>query len=132
MRGVERYWGVYYLIYVVSVAIFLGLQWASLNRDNYIYLLAAIFGAAVGIALLSGIFVEGVGRMVLLIPAVVKRLRDQGREEGLERGREEGLEGQRNLQQQWVSWYERHQAAQRDGQPFTEPPPAGPPSRNGK
>ena len=128
MRGVERYWGVYYLIYVVSVVIFLGLQWASLNRDNYIYLLAAIFGAAVGIALLSGIFVEGVGRMVLLIPAVVKRLRDQGREEGLQ----QGLEGQRNLQQQWMAWYERQQAAQRDGQPFTEPPPAGPPSRNGK
>ena len=84
----------------------------------------------------------------LLIPDRIRELKEQGRregleqarrevrkqryEEGLERGREEGLQGQRNLQQQWVAWYERHQAAQRDGQPFTEPPPAGPPSRNGK
>ncbi len=30
------------------------------------------------------------------------------------------------LNQQWQAWYERQQAAFRDGRPFDEPPPAGP------
>ena len=32
--------------------------------------------------------------------------------------------------QRWLAWYERMQEAQRDGQPFTEPPPASPGSSN--
>ncbi len=40
------------------------------------------------------------------------------------------------LNQQWQSWYERQQAAFREGRPFDEPPPAGPGagphSRNGR
>ena len=30
------------------------------------------------------------------------------------------------LNQQWQAWYERQQAAFREGRPFDEPPPAGP------
>lgn len=33
------------------------------------------------------------------------------------------------LLHQWQSWYERQQAALRDGRPFTEPPPSLPPFR---
>ena len=40
------------------------------------------------------------------------------------------------LNQQWQAWYERQQAAFREGRPFDEPPPAvsgaGPHSRNGR
>ena len=57
----------------------------------------------------------------LLIPDRIRKLKAEGREEG-----------QRDLQQQWMAWYERLQTASREGQPFTEPPPAGPPSKNGK
>ena len=32
---------------------------------------------------------------------------------------------------EWRAWYERMQAAQREGQPFNEPPPAAPENRNG-
>ena len=53
----------------------------------------------------------------LLIPDQIRKLKAEGREEN---------------QQQWMAWYERQQAALRDGQPFTEPPPAGLPSKNGK
>ena len=31
--------------------------------------------------------------------------------------------GRKEERQQWQAWYERQQAAQRAGQPFTEPPP---------
>ncbi len=32
---------------------------------------------------------------------------------------------------EWRAWYERMQAAQHEGQPFNEPPPAAPENRNG-
>jgi hypothetical protein len=87
--------------------------------------LAAIFGLSVGTALMVAILVEVTGRMVLLIPQTIRKIREEGRKEGRE-------EGQRELQQQWLAWYQRQQAAARDGRPFTEPPPAGPQSVNGK
>ena len=31
--------------------------------------------------------------------------------------------GRKEERRQWQAWYERQQAAQRAGQPFTEPPP---------
>ena len=69
----------------------------------------------------------------LLIPDRIRELKEQGRQEGRKQRYEEGLkQGRQENHQQWMAWYERQQAAQRDGQPFTEPPPAGPPSRNGK
>ena len=39
---------------------------------------------------------------------------------GKEEGRQEGIE---ENQRQWREWYERSQAAQREGLPFDEPPP---------
>ena len=47
-----------------------------------IYLLAAVFGTAAGAASAFAIVVEGGGRIVLLIPATVKKLKDEGRKEG--------------------------------------------------
>ncbi len=46
--------------------------------------------------------------------------REKGRQEGREVGRQEGL---LEVRQQWQAWYDRQQAAQRAGQPFTELPP---------
>ena len=39
--------------------------------------------------------------------------------------------GRQDQHQQWLAWYERQQAAHREGRPFTEPPPAGPQGKNG-
>ena len=61
----------------------------------------------------------------LLIPDRIRELKEEGRREGLKEGRQE-------MQQLWMAWYERQQTALRDGQSFTEPPPAVPPSKNGK
>ena len=55
------------------------------------------------------------------IPMVLAELRKRlYREEGREEGREEANRA-------WEAWNERREAAERDGQAFTEPPP----SRNG-
>ena len=52
---------------------------------------------------------------------------------GVERGMEVGEEkGRQELQQQWLAWLERQQAAQREGRPFDEPPPALLREKNGQ
>ena len=57
-----------------------------------VYLLAAIFGSAAGGSAVFTIIVEAGGYMVLLIPARIKKLKNEGREEGRVEGREEGRE----------------------------------------
>ena len=135
MRPVEKYWIIYYIVFIGSFAFLLWRHWSALRWDNetYVYLLAAIFGLAAGTALMSAIFVEVIGYMVLLIPARIRQLKEEGRKEGREEGREEGRkEGQESERQQWLAWYERQQDAFREGRLFEEPPPASPPSKNGK
>ena len=68
------------------------------------------------------------------IPMVLAKLyrdlvREEGREEGLEEGREQGRE---EANRAWETWNERREAANRDGRPFTEPPPSqnGAPKEN--
>ena len=57
----------------------------------------------------------------MVLAELRKRLyREEGRREGREEGREE-------TQRAWEAWNERRIAAERDGEPFTEPPP----TRNG-
>ncbi len=83
-----KYWVSYYLVYVgaVSFALWLYPPWQEQGKE-VIYLLAAIFGAAAGFALLVAIILEVIGRMVLLIPSAVKKLKDEGRKEGRKEGR---------------------------------------------
>ena len=53
---------------------------------------------------------KGVGFM--LAELIVEKFKKHEREVGRKEGRQE-----------WQDWYDRQQAAQRAGQPFTEPPP---------
>ena len=85
-RAVGEYWIAYYLFYVAIAA--LGcwlnrtrLQWGHLLREDQVYLLAAIFGVAAGVALLAAIILEVTGRMVLLIPKAWNRAKEEGRRE---------------------------------------------------
>ena len=43
-----------------------------------LYALVAIFALAAGVALLAAILLEVMGRMVLLIPAAIKKIKEQG------------------------------------------------------
>lgn len=89
----ERYWIIYYLVYLAVSGAGLWYYWPRLlwywrqpvMENDSVYLLAAIFGAAVGIALGVAILLEVGGRMVLLIPAAVKKLKAEGREEERQR-----------------------------------------------
>jgi hypothetical protein len=49
-----------------------------------------------------------------------------------ERDKRKQQEAIDQVRQQWRAWYERMQAAQREGRPFDEPPPADPNERDGK
>ena len=92
--AVGEYWIVYYLVYVAGVGLGVWLyqrrlHWERVRDGDGIYLLAAIFGVSVGIALLAAIIVEVTGRMVLLIPRAWNKLKEDSRREGREEGREE-------------------------------------------
>jgi hypothetical protein len=105
MKGVRDYWIIYYLVYFVSVIVLLALNWRNFTADNYVYLLAAIGGAAISIALFVAVVTEGIGYMVLLIPRRIKQLKDEGRQEGHQEGRQEGHQ---ESHQEWMAWYERY------------------------
>ena len=86
----EKYWVIYYLIYLALSGAGLWYYWPRLlhywrqplMQNDSIYLLAAIFGTAMGIALAVAILLEVSGRMVLLIPAAVRKIKAEGRKEG--------------------------------------------------
>jgi hypothetical protein len=109
-RFLDAYWVLYFVGYVLAI---IGLGWSHWDgleeRDNRIYLLAAMFGVAAGAASAVAIIVEVGGRMVLLIPAAVKKLKEQGRQE--ERA-------------EWEAWLRRRNEAEANNRPLDEPPPS--------
>ena len=90
----------------------LALNWHSFSMEIYVYLLAAVSGTSIGIALFVAVVSVGTGYMVLLIPRRIKQLKDEGREEG-----------RKDTNRKWMAWYRRQQAALRTGLPFDEAPP---------
>ena len=59
-------------------------------QEDWLSVLADILAVALGLAIASTILVEVIGRMVLLIPDAVRKIKAQGHAEGREEGREEG------------------------------------------
>ncbi len=94
----ERYWVVYYLVYVAGVGIGLS-RYHPLREQgkDELFALVGIFALAAGLALLVAIVLEVLGRMVLLIPAEIKRLKEQGRKEGRREERRRIVEALRQL-----------------------------------
>ena len=94
-RLAPNYWLGYYGVYLVTLAFLCARHWRAItdwSDEGYLFTLAAIFTVSVGTALTAAVLAEGVGYMVLLIPRRIKKLKDEGRKEGLKRGIEQGLE----------------------------------------
>ena len=124
-RFMDIYWVVYFAGYVLAVGALVWIYWDALQEENRIYLLAAIFGVAAGGASVFAITVEIGGRLVLLIPAAVKKLKAEGEEIGLQKGEEIGLKrGREEERAAWEAWLKRMKDAQAKGRPFDEPPPS--------
>ena len=116
MNALGKYWVIYYLVYVLCVGLFVWQHWTDLlYGDNRIHLMAAGFGVSAGVTSVFAIVVEVVGRIMLLIPAAVRKLI---------------AEGQQKADAEWESWLRRRDEAQANGQPFDEPPPSQ--RRNGR
>ena len=82
----EKYWIVYYLVYVISIGICVRIFRAEIfgtdiQKIERLFLLAAIVGLSAGIAVLAVILVEVTVRMVLLIPSAWRKAKGEGREE---------------------------------------------------
>jgi hypothetical protein len=78
---------------------------------RFVHVLSSIFSASVGIALLVFVIVEAVGFMILLIPARIRKLKEEGKVD---------------MWAQWDSWNARRMKAAEQGVPFDEPPPPRP------
>ncbi len=87
----RNYWISYYLVYIGGVALGLWGYWEQLDEAG-VYLLAAVCSASAGGALLIAIVLEVVGRMVLLIPAAIKKFKEEGRKEERKRLRQRLIE----------------------------------------
>lgn len=110
----DVYWVIYFIGYLVAVAIMLWLHWDDLlHKDNPLLQLATIYGVAAGSASTFAIIIEGGGYTVLLIPKRIKELKDAGRKEG--RAEERAA---------WEAWLSRRQEAEANNLPFDEPPPS--------
>ena len=103
MRNVERilgnYWIGYYFVYLVAVLILLYRHNWTLAQWDDVELLSAVFSSAAGYALVAVVVVEGLGRMVLLIPKTVRSILNKGRQQERKRmlaahreGRARGLD----------------------------------------
>ncbi|MYC39354.1 MAG: hypothetical protein F4X66_20955 [Chloroflexi bacterium] len=109
-RFLDVYWVIYFIGYLVAVAVMLWLHWDDLlYKDNLLLLLATIYGVAAGSASAFAIIVEGGGYIVLLIPKRVKELINEGRKQ--ERA-------------EWIAWLKRRREAEANNQSFDEPPPS--------
>ena len=104
----KRYWIAYYLAYLISLIIL-----AILSKPRDIPEWAAVVTVSAGIDTGFAIAVEVIGRMVLLIPSTIRRIRQEGVQQGLKQGN-----------QRWKAWLERKEAAEDAGLPFNEPSPA--------
>lgn len=85
MRNVERilgnYWIGYYFVYLVAVLILLYRHNWTLAQWDDVELLSNVFSTAAGYALVAVVVVEGLGRMVLLIPKTVRSILNKGRQQ---------------------------------------------------
>ena len=96
------------------------------TADSILAALREASGMVPWIVLSTILLVEG---RYMLVEQYLKARYYKGVEAGMEVGEEKGRQ---ELQQQWLAWLERQQAAQREGRPFDEPPPAALPRKNGQ
>lgn len=108
MNALGKYWVIYYLVYVLCIALFVWQRWADLlHGDNRVHLMAAGSGVSAGVASIFAIGVEVVGRTMLLIPAAVRRLI---------------AEGQQKADTEWEAWLKRRDEARTNANPSTNLP----------
>ena len=96
------------------------------TTDSVLAALREASGMVPWIVLSTILLVEG---RYMLVEQYLKARYYKGVEKGMEVGMEVGAEkgeekGRGEERQEWLAWYERMQAAQREGRPFDEPPPA--------
>ncbi len=88
------------------------------------------FGKAAGSAIATTLIILATFEVFMVFAERYRRrrfneAREQGREEGRTEGREEGrTEGREEERKEWIEWLQRRDEAQRNNQPFDEPPPS--------
>ena len=118
---------------VLAIAAILGAALDGWNMGKTALLYGATMTTPVGMVYtFSTLVIERSFLMVFWALEKTRERMNQARAEGEALGEAKGKsQGETQRDQEWRAWYERLQAAQREGQPFNEPPPAPPENRNG-
>ena len=114
---------------VLAIAAIIGAALDGWNMGKTALLYGATMTTPVGMVYtFSTLVIERSFLMVFWALEKTRERMNQARAEGEASGENRG---ETRRDQEWRTWYERMQAAQREGQPFNEPPPAPPENRNG-
>ena len=114
-KFIGEYWIIYYLSYPIFAAILLWLhRYSPRWPEDWVSLLADILGVALAGAIAFTIFSEVLGKMVLLIPKAVQKIRDEGEAEGRAKGHAEGRQEGR-AEEQEAQLARREEALRRFG-----------------
>ena len=118
---------------VLTIAALIGAALEGWNVGKVTVLYGATMTTPVGMA--YTFLVTLVERSYYMVFWAREKIRQEMREARAAAAAEGAAEGEaRGASQEyreWRAWYERMQAAQREGRPFDEPPPSPPESRNG-
>ena len=119
----------FYFIWILLAGLLSYARFATAESPPLAWPEIAIIGivsAAITVGIAFPLAFGSVEGTSMVLAELRKRIwREEARAEGREEGRKEGRkEGSAETQTRWQGWNERRVAAEREGLPFTEPPPA--------
>ena len=125
------YFRVFTALFLVGMALLVVREVQAGDDASAVERIMRVWESAAAVAIASAaVSLAGIetGGLIMLWREKLEHVREarraEGRVEGLAEGLAEGLDkGRAQERAEWMAWYERLEAARRDGRAFDEPPP---------
>ena len=121
------YFRVFTTLFLVGMALLIVREVQAGDDASVVERIMRVWESAAAVAIASAaVSLAGIetGGLIMLWREKLEHVREARREEGRVEGLAEGLaEGRAEERAEWMAWYERMEAARRDGKEFDEPPP---------
>ena len=125
------YFRVFTALFLVGMALLVVREVQAGDDASAVERIMRVWESAAAVAIASAaVSLAGIetGGLIMLWREKLEHVREarraEGRVEGLAEGRAEGrVEREQEMRRELTAWYERLEAARRDGKPFDEPPP---------
>ena len=121
------YFRVFTALFLVGMALLVVREVQTGDDASAVERIMRVWESAAAVAIASAaVSLAGIetGGLIMLWREKLEHVREARRAEGRVEGLAEGLaEGRAEERAEWMAWYERMEAARRDGKEFDEPPP---------